>query len=304
MAIGFKSGFLRILDLNEMKIVHETLLFQSPVMDIEFSLDNKFMAVFYKSGKIVIINKERPGQFQPVKNIDYELPNQNYCSLSFSTDSSLLANISSNANTVTVWETRNFSLRYHLDITGDVISKIQFAPNGKDLVLLTTSSKLKFYRLGASARDTELAHIKDCYGITDMECLDFQISRNNRFILCAGKEGVIKVYDYFMRGEVIPSTQAFLGHYKHPRRLVATKDLRSVFSVGELNGIYKWAFYGDASSPEDITQHFEELESDRAAKASLTEEEKEQQRVGEGLFGQEELATYTQQQLDKFNENL
>ena len=30
-------------------------------MDIEFSLNNKFMAVFFKSGKIVIINKERAG---------------------------------------------------------------------------------------------------------------------------------------------------------------------------------------------------------------------------------------------------
>ena len=65
----------------------------------------------------------------------------------------MLANISSNANTITIWETFNFSLRYKLDVTGDLISKIQFAPNGKDLVLLTTSSKLKFYRLGASARD-------------------------------------------------------------------------------------------------------------------------------------------------------
>ena len=27
VAIGFKSGFLRILDLSEMKIIHETLLF-------------------------------------------------------------------------------------------------------------------------------------------------------------------------------------------------------------------------------------------------------------------------------------
>ena len=85
----------------------------------------------------------------------------------------MLANISSNANTITVWETRNFSLRYSLDVTGDVISKIQFAPNEKDLVLLTTSSKLKFYRLGSSMRDTELIHIKDSYGITDMECTDF-----------------------------------------------------------------------------------------------------------------------------------
>ena len=93
-------------------------------MDIEFSLNNKFMAVFFKSGKIVIINKERAGQFQPIKNIDYELPNSKYCSLSFAPDSSMLANISSNANTITVWETRNFSLRYHLDITGDIISKL------------------------------------------------------------------------------------------------------------------------------------------------------------------------------------
>jgi WD40 repeat protein len=117
-----------------------------------------------------------------------------------------LANISSNANTITVWETRNFSLRYHLDVTGDIISKIQFAPNGKDLVLLTTSSKLKFYRLGSSMRDTELIHIKDSYGVTDMECLDFQISANNKFIVCAGREGVLKVYDYFMRGEVLASS--------------------------------------------------------------------------------------------------
>ena len=44
-------------------------------MDIEFSYDNHYIAVFYKSGKIVIINKQSPDYFQPVKNIDYELPN-------------------------------------------------------------------------------------------------------------------------------------------------------------------------------------------------------------------------------------
>ena len=93
-------------------------------MDIEFSLNNKFMAVFFRSGKIAIINKETPGFFQPVKNIDYELPNSNYCSLSFSRDSNMLANISSNANQITIWETWNFSLKYHLDLTGDIISKI------------------------------------------------------------------------------------------------------------------------------------------------------------------------------------
>lgn len=113
-----------------------------------------------------------------------------------------MANISSNANNVTVWETKNFSLKFHLDLTGDIIQKIRFAPNCKDFVVLTTSSKLKFYRISFN----ELQFIKESYGVTDMECLDFEISSNNKFIFLAGKEGLIKVYDYFMRGEVIASS--------------------------------------------------------------------------------------------------
>jgi len=67
---------------------------------------------------------------------------------------------------VTIWETKNFSLKFHLDLTGDVISKIRFAPNSKDFVILTTSSKLKFYRITFN----ELLFIKEAFGITDLEC--------------------------------------------------------------------------------------------------------------------------------------
>lgn len=137
-------------------------------------------------------------------------------------------------------------------------------------MVLTTSSKLKFYRLGSSARDTELLHVKDAYGVTDRECVDFQISSNNRFIVLTGKEGTVKVFDYFMRGDVIASYQAFQGHFKYASRAIISKDMRFVFSIGELNGIYKWAFYGDTSMPEDITQHFEELESEKAQKEAMS----------------------------------
>lgn len=104
--------------------------------------------MFFKSSKIVIFNVEKG--YQPVKTIDYDFPNNNYFSLAFSSDGKYLANISSNANTVTIWETKNFSLKFHLDLTGEVISKIKFAPSGKDFIVLTTSSKLKFYRVGFS----------------------------------------------------------------------------------------------------------------------------------------------------------
>ena len=38
-----------------------------------------------------------------------------------------------------------------------------------------------------------------------MQCLDFVISPNNQFLIACGKEGTIKVYDYFMRGSSIAS---------------------------------------------------------------------------------------------------
>jgi len=77
------------------------------------------LGIFYKSSKIVVFNIEKG--YQPIKTIDYDFPNDNYFSLTFSPDGKYLANISSNANNITVWETKNFSLKFHLDITGDII---------------------------------------------------------------------------------------------------------------------------------------------------------------------------------------
>jgi len=145
VAVGFKSGFFRVFDMNEKKMLHENMVFESAVTAISFSKNGKFMAVFFKNGKIVITNVEF--DFTPVKNIDYEFPNGNYFSLDFSPDGTMLANISSNANTITVWETKNFSLKHYFDFTGEIISKLMFAPNGRDLLVMTTNSKLKILRL-------------------------------------------------------------------------------------------------------------------------------------------------------------
>jgi len=260
VAVGFKSGFIRIFDLSVEatgKLVAETMIFDSPVSDLQYSPENKYLAVFYKCCRIVIFSIEKG--YQPVKNIDYEFPNENYFSLAFSPDDKLLANISSNANNVTIWETKNFSLKYHLDLTGDIVSKIQFAPNGKDVVVLTTSSKLKFYRI-SSTFASELQFNKDIYGVTDLECVDFAISPNCKYIAVCGREGVVKIFDYFMRGSALPSCQAFQGHFRHPRRLFWSTDMRFLFTVGDCNGIFRWSFFGYRNMPLYMTKHYEELE--------------------------------------------
>lgn len=166
-------------------------------MDIAYAQSGKFMAVFYKNAKIVIFNLEL-GEMKPVKNIDYEFPNSHNFSLSFSPDGAYLANISSNANIVTVWETRNFGLRWYIDLTGEIITKILFAPNGHDLLVLTTSGRLKYLRINPLLAEVET--VREQFGVTDLEPTDFTVSPNNKFIICSGKDGQIKVYDYFMRG--------------------------------------------------------------------------------------------------------
>ena len=37
LAIGFESGFFRLIDLDDMSVIHENMIFEAPIMDIAFS---------------------------------------------------------------------------------------------------------------------------------------------------------------------------------------------------------------------------------------------------------------------------
>jgi len=64
-----------------------------------------------------------------------------------------------------------------------------------------------------------------------------------------------------MRGAASPSCQAFIGHFKHPKRVYWQDDMRSLLSIGDGNGIFKWSFFGDKEMPSDISRCFEEIEA-------------------------------------------
>lgn len=158
------------------KVIYENMVFESSIKDLRFSGDGRHLASISENSRIVIHDIER--EFVPIKTIDYDFPNNNYFSLDFSREGNLMANISTNANTITVWETINFTLRYEIDLTGNLLYKLRFAPNGKDLVVLTTTSKLKFFRIGVG----EISEYKNIPGVHDHACVDFEISPNNKYI--------------------------------------------------------------------------------------------------------------------------
>lgn len=166
-----------------------------------FSKNVKFLAAICENSWIVIFDVLN--NYNPVKVLDYEFPNNNYYSIDFSPDGKYLANISTNANTITIWETDNFTLKFKIDLTGSVLSKIWFSPNNKDLLILSATSKMFYYWIGLG----EVTQFKEIPNLHDFECLDFEISPNSQYIISVGKEGIIKVFDYFMRGsKVIPSS--------------------------------------------------------------------------------------------------
>ena len=66
---------------------------------------------------------------------------------------------------------------------------------------MTTSSKLKILRIPSEGvQSMELETVREYFGLTDLECIDFMVAPNGKFIMAAGKEGLIRIYDYFLRG--------------------------------------------------------------------------------------------------------
>jgi WD40 repeat protein len=119
VAVGFKSGFIRIFDLYKLELYFETMTNSSEIKDLQFSPDSKFLSVIDRDSRISIYNVDKK---LAIKNIDFSCPNDNYFSLAFSQNSELMANISTNANMITIWETTNFSLKFPpIDLTGDIL---------------------------------------------------------------------------------------------------------------------------------------------------------------------------------------
>lgn len=68
--------------------------------------------------------------------------------------------------------------------------------------------------------------------------------------------------------------------------------MRYLYTVGPCNGIYRWAFFGDREMPLDLTVLYEKTLAE-----IKREELKEQQAVTLPTFNQQELKTYTEEQI-------
>ena len=172
----------------------------------------------------------------------------------------------------------NYSLKYELDLTGHIIKQIAFSPNNKDLIILTSTSRMKYFRLEVDALSTtipgsakgeeenrilpktrldtapgrivpKVTGILDIPGIHNYDVTSFTIFPNSLYMFVAGSDGVIKIFDYYFRGEIVPAFQAFYGHSSSVTKVICG-DKEKIYSISKSDGIFQWEFYGNTQ--EDV----------------------------------------------------
>jgi len=69
--------------------------------------------------------------------------------------------------------------------------------------------------------------------------------------------------------------------------------MRFAFSIGDYNGIFKWNFYGDATSHHDMSQFCEPVRSEEETIVQLTKNEgdldNDEAEAEGGVFSQDQL---------------
>jgi len=71
VAVGYKSGFVRIFDLHKFELYFETMTGTAEVKDLQFSPDSRILATIDRDSRILLLSVENK---LAVKNIDFNCP--------------------------------------------------------------------------------------------------------------------------------------------------------------------------------------------------------------------------------------
>mmetsp|Transcript_22941 Transcript_22941/g.22257 ORF Transcript_22941/g.22257 Transcript_22941/m.22257 type:complete len:218 (-) Transcript_22941:2310-2963(-) len=147
-------------------------------------------------------------------------------------------------NNVNVYETQSFLIKHAVQVN-HLVRSFQFANNNRDLLVITTTSKLRVYSLikyeGVFLREISTVHRGNI--------VSHSVSNNNGYLLTGGEDHMIKVWDYEADKPTPFYFQTFIGHIYPPNNVIFNPvDNSIVVSAGEKDGLYFWKFYGDTQT--------------------------------------------------------
>jgi WD40 repeat protein len=100
---------------------------------------------------------------------------------------------------------------------------------------------------------------------------EFLVTKNYKFLISGGEEGMVKIWDTKMLFKPYTSFQQFIGHSNGIKSIIVLEQKSLIVTCSENSGIYFWNFLGDVTFCEtEISQELEKFGSPKEMKEMIS----------------------------------
>ena len=226
---GFKSGTMRVFDIEKTCVADEFVQFNKPIRKLCYSKNGEILVTCCEDGSVAIHNARR--QHLPIKMLHLEFPSQ-YVHVAFSTLirkqtqkdfsnddeeihslqnelrqgnedeislvreneyswESLFGLMGEYGNNLMVYDTDSIILKNQIQ-AGFILKSFQFAQNSSEVILVTADQRIRFYSL---ARFDGI-FLRELTTVHRGSINTTDLSLNGGFMLTGGSDNLLKIWDY------------------------------------------------------------------------------------------------------------
>lgn len=252
LACGFASGSLKIFDIENTSVLYECRPFNQQISGLSFIQNSSILLAMSVAGHISL--HDATGDFVQIKIIKIDSPAV-YSDLAVTVEGEVFATIGSESTNVIVWNTTTYGIRNRIPLKNDLATKLTFF-TPKLIGVVLQNGNINVFSLvsfeGVLVKEFNNLHS----GL--INCLS--ISKNLKFIVTGGVEGIIKILCAKMLYKQYSSYQQFIGHSVAIKSLIIIEHKSIIVSVSENDGIFFWNFLGDLTfSDSELIGELENL---------------------------------------------
>ena len=249
---GFASGIIKVFDLEKTEILYECKPFQSSVSKLLYIQKDKYLISMSSQGNMSI--HDAGGDYSQIKILKIDQA-AIYTDLSLSIDEDYFASIGPESNCVLIWNALTYGIKNRVPINNFFIKRICLI-NKNLLSVILENCCVRFYSLCTY----EGIFIKEMMNIHINSVTQFISTKNFKFLISSGEEGMIKIWDMKMIFKPMQSFQQFIVSSTRVNSILMLESKSMLISSSENGGIDFWNFLGDITFTEtEITQDLEKL---------------------------------------------
>lgn len=241
-ACGFVSGSLKIFDIENTTVLYECRAFNQPISKIAFIQNSSLLVTMSIAGHLSL--HDVSAEFIQIKLIKIDSPCIN-ADLAVPLEDNIFATIGPESNSVLVWNTSSYGLRNRIPIEGNICKKLSFITS-KLISVIFENGNVTVYSL----MNFEGIVVKELNYLHSGGTALLNVSKNYKFLMTGGEEGMLKVLDTKMLYKNYSSYQQYIGHSNAIKSLIIIEHKSIIVTVSENDGIFFWNFLGDLTFSE------------------------------------------------------